>query len=83
MVAVWHMDDGHYDQDKHRCTLATDNYNSASIQQICLLFEKQWSIKPVLRKSGKLVFQGENHQRFLALIKPYIIPAMSYKFPTP
>src|SRR3989344_5447337 len=77
MVAIWHMDDGHYDQDKNRFTLATDNYDPTSIKRICLNFDQQWSIQPVLRKSGKLVFQGENRERFITLIKPHIIPAMN------
>jgi len=79
ILAVWHMDDGHYDSHKNRCTLATDNFNRKSISQILKNLEESFSIIPVLRPNGKLVFHQENQTRFFDLIRPYTIPSMRYK----
>jgi len=78
-VAVWHMDDGHYDHKKHRCTLATDNFSRAEIVIIQSLFRRFFSVNSVARPNGKLVFAGENCSQFLKIVKPYVVPSMGYK----
>lgn len=79
MVAVWYMDDGHYEKAKKRCILATDQFDQQSLERIQTAFHSQYDIDTVLRRSGKLVFSQENRERFLRLIHQYIIPAMDYK----
>ena len=79
MVAVWYMDDGHLEAQKHRCILATDCFDDHSLKRIVAAFQNAFSINPVLRKSGKLVFNQENQIKFLNVISQHIIPSMKYK----
>jgi len=79
LLAVWYMDDGHYEVVKGRCILATDQFNADSIARIQHAFHLKWSLESIVRKSGKLVFNNNNCTQFLKIVEPYIIPAMRYK----
>lgn len=79
MMAVWHMDDGHYDQIKDRVTLATDAFDSVSLTAICKALKRDFAIHPMVRPSGKLVIVKESQERFFSAIRPFIIPSMRYK----
>lgn len=78
-LAVWYMDDGHYEKLKHRSILATDGFDRESVQRIQNALRHQFSIESSIRKSGKLVFTKDNRERLFDMIRPYIIPSMSYK----
>lgn len=79
LLAVWYMDDGHYEKAKKRCILATDQFDHESLERIQMAFRNQYSINTTLRRSGKLVFSQENLNRFFRVISRHVIPAMNYK----
>lgn len=79
MLAVWYMDDGHFERKKRRCILATDNFSQDNIMQIQTTLRSQFSLQTIVRKSGKLVFAGENCDKFLRIFSCHVIQTMSYK----
>ena len=79
ILAVWYMDDGHYEKKKNRCILATDCFDLNSLKRISRSFQKDLGINPTIRKSGKMAFNSLDCNKFRSVIAPHIIPAMSYK----
>lgn len=79
MLGVWYMDDGHFERSKGRSILATDNFQSKDREQIRSVLWKEFALEATERKSGKLVFAGENCEQLFKIIKPHIVPAMRYK----
>lgn len=79
MMAVWYMDDGHYEVKKKRCILATDQFDQESMARIQSALWKEFSIETILWKSGKLAFPQRSAQQLFLVIRSYIVPTMSYK----
>lgn len=79
MLAVWYMDDGHYERPKRRCILATDGYTLEDVINIQDVLSRIFSIQAVIRPSKKLAFDQLNSRKFIDLIDQYIFPAMQYK----
>ncbi len=79
MLAVWYMDDGHFEKKKRRCILATDNFSQDNGVRIQTTLRSQFSLETTIRKSGKLVFAGENCDKFLRIFSSHVIQTMHYK----
>ena len=78
-LAVWYMDDGHFERKKKRAILATDNFTKNEIKIITNLISQLFGVSGVIRKSGKLVFAGHDCAKFFEIIDQYIIESMRYK----
>ena len=77
-LAVWYMDDGCY-SDK-RCTLSTENFSIYSLKRIKKQL-KCLGLDAYIRSNGKIGISAKSHEKFFALIKPYIHKSMRYKLP--
>mgnify|MGYP000104767854 CR=1 FL=1 len=83
-IAYWYMDDGGL-----CANLMKISTNSFSVPEQELLVNKlqEYGITPsIVPSKGKyhiLVFNSENRDKFVDLIKPYIIPEMLYKIDVP
>lgn len=82
-IAVWYMDDGHYERVKQRCIIATDGFSDADRKGLCNFLRKKFDLVFVIQKSGKISLTQKETQRFFRLICPYRIKCMAYKFPDP
>lgn len=83
MLAVWYMDDGHYEKLKRRSILATDQFDQESLERVQSSLEDHFSIESVIRKNGKLVIARESLNSFFQVIGQHIVPSMHYKFVDP
>ncbi|MEK6884809.1 MAG: hypothetical protein AABY22_34575 [Nanoarchaeota archaeon] len=79
-IAVWYMDDGHYDLEVH---LATDCFSYESHLLIQNWFKNKWNINVMIRKNKKgqyhIAIKRKDAQPFINLVKEYIHPCMQYK----
>ena len=82
-LAVWHMDDGHYEKAKKRCILATDGFSDEDRIRLAVFFRERFDLHMTIRKSGKMALTQGETEKFFALIMPYRIACMAYKFPDP
>ena len=80
-LAVWYMDDGCFTGVK--TILATDGFISSDKQYIQELLLRNFDLKTIIGKDGKLTIRKESHKSFFNLISPYIISCMHYKIPNP
>lgn len=80
-LAVWYMDDGCWTGKKS--VIAIEGFDDESIDRIQQLFQFEFQIETVVGKNRKLVIRKRSHERFYALISPYIISSMQYKLPNP
>jgi len=82
-LAVWFMDDGHFEKAKKRCIIATDGFSNEDRTMLQLFLKQRYGLDVVVRKSGKISFNQLNTERFFEIIKPYRLECMAYKFPNP
>ena len=79
-MAIWFMDDG-YLRAKNSIAISTDKFSVDDLGKICSVLSVKFHIKPKVVKSGKLYFGVLATEKFINLVKPFIIPSMCYKIP--
>ena len=82
-LAVWYMDDGHYEKPKKRCIIATDGFSNEDRNKLQLFLKERFDLEIVVRKSGKIAMTQAETVKFFQIIHPYRIECMAYKFPNP
>lgn len=82
-LAVWFMDDGSLKSKLHRARIInTQAFDEKSLQRLQRMLLNKFGIKTVLRKQpeGKQIYiLSDTVERFLNLIKPYVVNSMAYK----
>ncbi len=81
-LAVWYMDDGYYSYGRNRCYLSTNCFSYEEHVVIKEWFREKWDIEVQIHKSGKaynIHFSGNNAEKFLKLVEPFIIKSLKYK----
>lgn len=82
-IAIWYMDDGHYERKKQRCIIATDGFSDADRKRLCNFLRKKFDLIFTIQKSGKISLTQVETNKFFQLILPYQLKCMAYKFPNP
>lgn len=84
-LAVWYMDDGSIKSNHHRTVfLNTQGFAIRDLRALQKALLEKFGIKTQLRKDRdqqQIYFLAETVDKFLAMIKRYIIPSMRYKLP--
>lgn len=92
-LAVWHMDDGTVDwnfrskeygwNSQPSISLCTDSFTVEECELIVEWFKTKYKLEPVIRFSAKkhphIKFNTKHTEKFLNIVRPYIIPSMQYK----
>ncbi len=80
-LAIWYMDDGYYDTHRDSIWFCTHCFNSGELKRIKELM-KQLGIETTLikdRTKYKTRVLKKHTERFIKLVKPYIVPSLLYK----
>jgi len=90
-LAIWYMDDGHLDwrvKDHYAFTLNTDCFSLKGVRLLKETLQKNFRIDVSIyscscrgRDYPKIYIGVEGRDRFLSMIKPYILRCFSYKLP--
>ena len=84
-LAVWFMDDGSIKSKSHKgMFLNTQGFEENDVIKLQKILENKFGIKSTRRKdkNGKQIYLGgKSGEKFITLIKPYIISSMKYKIP--
>ncbi len=82
-LAIWFMDDGSIKSRHHRALiLNTHAFSDQSLRRLQKVFEQKYEVRTTLRKQseGKQIYiLAESVDRFVEIIKPYLLPEMFYK----
>ena len=84
-LAVWFMDDGSVKSKQHRAlVIHSQSFNKQDLVKIIEILDKKYAIKSTLRKredgSGYVLYLlSETIDKFIDLVKEYILPSMRYK----
>jgi len=86
-MAIWFMDDGSIKSDRHRALIInTQSFSKPELQTLIGVLDKKFGVKMVLRKQSRkqieiyqLITTSDSVERFVEIIKPYILPSMGYK----
>lgn len=82
-MAIWYMDDGHYEYLKKRCIIATDGFSNEDRENLKCFLKEKFGFEIVIRKSGKIAMSQKETEKFLNIIAPYRLDCMAYKFLNP
>lgn len=84
-LAVWFMDDGSIKSNHHKAlVIHAQSFSQDDLQKMINVLEKKFGVKAKLRKrrdgSGFVLYiLSETIEKFVKLVKPYILPSLSYK----
>jgi hypothetical protein len=84
MMAVWFMDDG--SNTGEGFTISTHGFSYGEQVRIANFFRNRWAIAATVRKDRtkfKLAIGRNDCEKFVGLIRPFIIPSMIYKIANP
>lgn len=82
-MAIWYMDDGHYERLKKRCIIATDGFSDEDRENLKRFLTEEYDLEIVVRRSGKIAMSQKETEKFLNIIAPYQVDCMTYKFLNP
>jgi len=82
-LAIWYIDDGHYEREKKRCIIATDGFSDDDREKLRIFLKTRFNLAITLRKSGKIAMTQRETEKFFKIINPHQIECMAYKFPNP
>ena len=84
-LAVWYMDDGSIKSTRHRgLFLNTQDFRISDVRKLQRILSGKFGISSSTRKDEKgvqIYLGGKSGEKFIEIIKPYIIPSMEYKIP--
>ena len=81
-LAIWFMDDGYKRNDCNALRLSTDSFTKDEHVILQSVLKNNFGIETTLHKKGKywnLYIPQRESKKFIALIKPYIMPKLAYK----
>lgn len=82
-IAIWFMDDGSLKSKHHKARiLNTQGFSDTEVQRLREMLLQKFSIATLIRrqKEGTQIYiPSEEVEKFISLIRPFIIPAMEYK----
>ena len=85
VLAVWYMDDGSIKSNRHKgIFLNTQSFNDCDVRKLQKILENKFGILSSTRKDEKgeqIYIGGKLGEKFVNVIRPYIIPSMRYKIP--
>lgn len=90
-LAVWYMDDGSLDwrpKDHYAFLLNVDSFRLGEVYLLKEMLEKNFGVKSSIynclcrkKRYPKIYIGRKGRDKFLSLIKPYILKCFSYKLP--
>lgn len=84
-LAVWYMDDGSVKSRRHKAIyLNTQGFTKTSVKRLQVMLEGLFGIASSMRpeKNGcQIYIRKEAAEKFIDLIRPYILDSMRYKIP--
>ncbi len=84
-LAVWFMDDGSIKSSRHKgIFFNTQGFNEEDVRKLQGMLKNKFRINSTTRreKNGKQIYLGGKFgEKFILLVKPYIISSMKYKIP--
>lgn len=87
VLAYWFMDDGSIkSRESKGVILNTQGYGRQDIQKLIKVLQTKFSLgcKERKQKEGfQIYISGKSYEKFVELVKPYIIKSMYYKIPPP
>ncbi len=81
-LAVWFMDDGYKRNDCNALRLGTDSFTKDEQVLLQSVLKNNFGIETSLHKKGKywnIYIPQRESKKFVDLVKPYIIPELTYK----
>ena len=87
-IAYWYMDDG-AEKWKGRSLgvrFCTDNFVYQDVVRLAQVLQNKYPLKTSLQKKGKgwrIYVSSSSYTALGALVLPYLVPSMLYKFPVP
>ena len=81
-IAVWYCDDGNLyrNKDINHLSIATNNFDIKSLQNILTMFKDKYNIFFKIRKDGLIRLTSKREiRKFINLIKEFIPKSMEYK----
>ena len=77
-LAIWYMDDGHFDKRNYNFTLSCNNN---SLDLLKSWFKEKYNMKGNIYfgKEAKIHFNKKDTKSFFKIISPFIYPTMKYK----
>lgn len=86
VLAVWFMDDGSCkDKNRKAQIINTQGFTVKDLRILQLALKDKYDINTLLKKERdrKVIYvRARSLQRFIDLIRPYVIPSMWYKLPS-
>ena len=82
-LAVWYMDDGHYEKAKKRCIIATDGFSDDDREKLQKFLKDTFDLEITIWSNGKISMIQSETLKFFQIINPFKIKCMAYKFPNP
>lgn len=85
-IAVWYMDDGHYDQRDKSARFYLQAFEPEQIKRLINAFQDLYQIECKAycrpdRRSCQLNFRKYDKDKILKLVEPHLIEEMKYKLP--
>jgi hypothetical protein len=81
-LAIWFMDDGYKRNDCNALRLSTDSFTKDEQYILQSVLKNNFGIETSVHKKGKywnIYIPERESKKFIALIKRYVIPELSYK----
>lgn len=81
-LAIWFMDDGYKRSDCNAFRLNTDSFILEEQKKLQNLLLKNFGLETAVHKKGKywnVYIPGRESKKFVNIVRPYIIPSLSYK----
>lgn len=82
-LAVWFMDDGSLKSSAHRARIInTQCFDDESLKRLQDVLFTKFNVQTTLRKQkegNQIYIPSSEIEKFIALVKPYVIPSMEYK----
>ncbi|MBI5401457.1 hypothetical protein HZB05_01350 [Candidatus Wolfebacteria bacterium] len=79
-LAVWHMDDGHFEKRTERCIFATDGFNSNDLKKLINFLKQRFNLNATIKNGKKLMLNKNESKKFFKIIDDYYLDCMKYKF---
>ena len=84
-LAVWFMDDGSVKSNKHKgIFLNTQSFTDNDVKKLKNILQEKFGISSTTREApgGQQIYLGgKSGEKFIEIIRPYIIPSLQYKIP--
>ncbi|MDG6905031.1 MAG: DUF2116 family Zn-ribbon domain-containing protein [Nitrososphaerota archaeon] len=85
-LAIWFMDDGSLGRKFGEMRIATNGFSLEENLLLINWLSEKWGVKPFVREDTLargfyLAFHSSERDKFVGLIREYIIPSMQYKIP--